>query len=235
MMKKYRIGRVQMPWANREPPIRAAKPDVDARVSEKTGDETELKGTHTRSRASVDLCSVSLVPHDERTSYSHLPVVQCLTDTCFKVASTISKKLNPMDGCTRTCRSRTPDPEKQPLLRSEASQPPAFDKTVHRYQFATEIEQKEIQEGLQENPSIDEATQQQILVDYRELHEQVKAQGLYQCNYREYGKECIRYGLLFATFAYLLYCKWYLTSSIFLGLFWVSQPRDYSFQSRQRF
>ena len=78
-------------------------------------------------------------------------------------------------------------------------------------------------DGLEENPSLDAETQQQILLDYRELHEQIKAEGLYQCNYSAYGWESLRYGALFAAFAYLLYSKWYLTSALFLGLFWVSQ------------
>lgn len=140
-----------------------------------------------------------------------------------KVAATIGKKLNPIDGCTNTCRSRTPDPEKQPLLRSEAPLPPVFDKTVHRLQYATELEEKEIMDGIKENPSVDAETQHQILLDYRELHEQIKTEGLYQCNYSAYGWECLRYGALFAAFAYLLYSRWYLTSAMFLGLFWVSQ------------
>lgn len=79
-------------------------------------------------------------------------------------------------------------------------------------------------EGMRENPSLDAETQQQILLDYRALHEQIKSEGLYQCNYREYGKECIRYALLFGAFAYLLHSEWYLTSAIFLGLYWVSHP-----------
>ncbi|KAF2624184.1 fatty acid/sphingolipid desaturase [Macroventuria anomochaeta] len=75
-------------------------------------------------------------------------------------------------------------------------------------------------DGLRENPSLDAETQQQILLDYRELHEQIKAEGLYQCNYSAYGWESIRYAALFAAFTYLLYSKWYLTSALFLGLFW---------------
>lgn len=76
-------------------------------------------------------------------------------------------------------------------------------------------------DGLRENPSVDTETQHQILLDYRELHEQIKAEGLYKCNYSAYGWESIRYATLFAAFAYLLYSKWYLTSALFLGLFWV--------------
>lgn len=55
MMKKYRIGRVQEPWINLEPPIRAAKPYEKAELDEKK----DLKAPHDRrSRRSVDLSSV---------------------------------------------------------------------------------------------------------------------------------------------------------------------------------
>jgi len=85
-----------------------------------------------------------------------------------------------------------------------------------------EQEQKEIEIGIAENPSLDLETQKAIIMDYRELHEQFKAQGLYQCNYKAYAWESLRYGILFASFAYLLYVKWYMSSALFLGLFWVS-------------
>lgn len=95
------------------------------------------------------------------------------------------------------------------------------EKRRHREQYATEQEKLEIEEGIRENPSLDVETQKAIIEDYRALHQQIKDEGLYQCRYSEYAKESIRYALLFAAFAGLLYIKWYLTSAIFLGLFWV--------------
>jgi delta8-fatty-acid desaturase len=57
MMKKYRIGRVQQPWINMEPPIRAKKACAETELDEKK----DIKSTHDRrSRRSVDLSSVSL-------------------------------------------------------------------------------------------------------------------------------------------------------------------------------
>lgn len=115
------------------------------------------------------------------------------------------------------------DPEKLPLLETEA---PVVDvaemKKRHREQYAIEQEEREIDEGIRDNPSLDVETQKAIIMDYRKLHEQIKAEGLYQCRYSAYAWESVRYAGLFAAFAYLLYCKWYLTSAIFLGLFWVS-------------
>lgn len=116
--------------------------------------------------------------------------------------------------------------DKIPVLEAEPSPTaPADGKSAHRERYGTEQEQREREEGLRDNPSVDVETQQAIITDYRALHEQIKAEGLYQCRYSEYAKESIRYGLLFASFAILLYCKWYLTSAIFLGLFWVCHPR----------
>lgn len=106
------------------------------------------------------------------------------------------------------------------------------DKKSHRERYATDCEDKEIEDGLRENPSLDAATQQAIILDYRALHERIKEEGLYQCRYSEYAKESVRYGILFAAFLYLLHCKWYITSALFLGLFWVSIFSDPTTQAK---
>lgn len=175
MMKKYRIGRVQQPWANLEPPIRAKK---------------------LQPRRSADLCSTT--------------------------ATTDEKLATPQNPQACRFRTNTPDPEKQNLLPASplANHFSATSKESLREQYVADLEEKEIQDGIADNPSLDPETQQAILEDYRALHEQIKAQGLYQCRYSEYGKESIRYGILFSAFAYLLYAKWYLTSAMFLGMFW---------------
>ena len=66
--------------------------------------------------------------------------------------------------------------------------------------------------------------QQDIIAKYRQLHQQVKDEGLYECRYSEYGKEMIRYSSLFALFLFTLRHEWYMTSAVFLGLFWVRAP-----------
>ncbi|CAD0040848.1 unnamed protein product [Aureobasidium pullulans] len=89
-----------------------------------------------------------------------------------------------------------------------------------RMAFTSAMEQKEIAEGLASMPSVDENTQLAIAMDFRALHERVKNEGYYDCPYIEYGKEMIRYSLLFGTFIYFLRAEWYLTSACFLGMFW---------------
>ncbi|KAG9590044.1 fatty acid/sphingolipid desaturase, partial [Aureobasidium melanogenum] len=91
---------------------------------------------------------------------------------------------------------------------------------LSRIAFTSAMEQKEIAEGLASMPSVDEHTQLAIAMDFRALHERVKNEGFYDCPYIEYGKELIRYSLLFSTFIYFLRAEWYLTSACFLGIFW---------------
>lgn len=85
-----------------------------------------------------------------------------------------------------------------------------------------------VQQGVDEchraYPCADDAALQQSIVRrYRQLHQQVKDEGLYECRYVEYGKEMIRYVSLFGMFLFTLRHEWYMTSAVFLGLFWVSR------------
>jgi delta8-fatty-acid desaturase len=84
-----------------------------------------------------------------------------------------------------------------------------------------------IQEGKVKDsrnfPSLDSDVQGDIATKYRLLHRRVQEEGLYSCPYIEYGKEMARYTTLFGLFLYTLSHGWYMTSAVFLGLFWVSQ------------
>lgn len=75
---------------------------------------------------------------------------------------------------------------------------------------------------IYEYPAVEHDVQLAITAKYMKLHEQIEAQGFYQCPYLEYGKEMARYLTLFAFSMYSLYKGWYLVSAFFLGLFWVS-------------
>ena len=149
-MKAYRIGRVQEPWTNIEPPIRSSllqkKDDV---LEEKHKGESEAES------------------------------------------------------------------EAEGVAKGEARS---------RLQYTESLEQEEIAKGIRDNPSLDPETQAAITKEYRAMHEQIKDMGLYQCPYQEYGKEMIRYSILFGAFIALLRAEWYLTSAVFLGMFWVCPP-----------
>ncbi|KAH6977198.1 fatty acid desaturase-domain-containing protein [Ilyonectria sp. MPI-CAGE-AT-0026] len=87
-------------------------------------------------------------------------------------------------------------------------------------QVANAALEQEIQNDLTIYPSLDPLVQKEIARKYQILHQQITDAGLYDCPYIDYGKEAVRYTLLFTSFIVLLNYGWYLTSAIFLGLFW---------------
>jgi len=137
----------------------------------------------------------------------------------------VGKKIISQDNCvcrTTVTTKAAEDPESLKQLVPEISAiDPSLEKKSHRDQFAIEQEQREREEGWRDNPSVDPETQMAIMIEYRALHEQFKSEGLYKPRYDAYAWECLRYAALFAAFGYFLYAKWYMTSAVFLGLFWV--------------
>lgn len=80
--------------------------------------------------------------------------------------------------------------------------------------------QQEIDLDLEKYPSLDSFTQDDIVHRYRQLNDRIRAEGLYQCNYRSYLIEICRYLFLFSMCLFCLHLGWYGTSSLFLGAFW---------------
>lgn len=148
-----------------------------------------------------------------------------LANTIVKAAQLVGKKLINNESCVTSCRSaKSDDPQSTLLLTPEILTSvvnAAQEKKAHRDQFAIDEEQREREEGWRDNPSVDPVTQMGIMIEYRALHEKFKAEGLYKPRYDAYAWECLRYGILFALFGYALYTKWYMTSAVLLGLFWV--------------
>lgn len=154
-MKAYRIGKVQEPWTNLEPPIRS-----------------------------------KLLQNDQYGG---------------------EKKIDPL----ASPESNQHSDEKHAMKEQD-------NHNISRKEYTEGLEEKERQEGLRNFPSLDADTQLAITMEYRAMHDRIKELGLYQCRYSEYGKEAMRYFLLFGIFAAFLYNGWYLTSAAFLGMFWVS-------------
>ena len=151
-MKAFRIGRIDQPWSNLEPPIR--RPVV--RKNNKDTQSTCLTSAGTQQECMHKLCNA---------------------------------------GAT------APAPCREALIAT--------------------MEEQEVAAGLASMPSLDWKTQQDIATDFRALHGRIKVEGFYDCNYKAYGREVIRYGVLFSAFILLLRAQWYLTSACFLGMFWV--------------
>ncbi len=79
---------------------------------------------------------------------------------------------------------------------------------------------QEIDLDLAKYPALDHTTQHNIVQRYRLLHDRIRLEGLYQCNYASYLVEICRYLLLFGMFLLFLRWSWYGTSGLFLGFFW---------------
>ncbi|KZV85645.1 fatty acid/sphingolipid desaturase [Exidia glandulosa HHB12029] len=200
VMKAYRIGRVQLPWTNLEPPIRAgpyAYPAVPELVVDAPLD-------------SDDSASSSGMT-DEDSLFSARRDALSWSNSSVGVSDT-EQDLSKDDGEDSVLRRRN-----VPAKAADAF-PPA--KILSRASYTAAMEQKEIADGIRNYPSLDLETQQAIRTEYEALHKLVQEKGLYSCNYWAYGKESIRYAALFSTFIYFLRAEWYLTSAVFLGLFW---------------
>ncbi|OJD32090.1 fatty acid desaturase [Diplodia corticola] len=220
IMKAYRIGRVNQPWTNLEPPIRAAQapaaphrnaPDTTTTT---TPTITVADADDTTSESNDDAASIFSHKLDPlSSSNSSVGLSDAEPDSC-----TPSKPCGDVSDAPKTapagdCRRRnvaTAKPQ-QALFPTE---------NLSRTTYTAALEQKEIADGIRNYPSLDPATQQSIRAEYDALHRLVQEKGLYKCRYSQYGKEMIRYSALFSLFAYFLAKEWYLTSAVFLGLFW---------------
>ena len=80
--------------------------------------------------------------------------------------------------------------------------------------------QQELDADLAKYPSLDPHVQADIVNKYRMLNQRIQDEGLYDCNYKAYGIECVRYSLLFALMVLFLNWGWYITSAVCLGAFW---------------
>lgn len=80
--------------------------------------------------------------------------------------------------------------------------------------------QREIDLDLAKYPSLDAATQHDLVRRYRILYDRIIAEGLFECNYTAYLIELCRYTALFGICLLCLQWGWYGTSGLFLGLFW---------------
>ncbi|EGD95385.1 hypothetical protein TESG_02870 [Trichophyton tonsurans CBS 112818] len=87
-------------------------------------------------------------------------------------------------------------------------------------EYTQKLVQKELDDDHRNYPSLEPETQRRIATKYKQLHQRIKDEGLYDCPYIEYGKELIRYSILFSLFIITLRAGWYIPSAVFLGLFW---------------
>lgn len=197
-MSAYRIGRVQLPWTNLEPPIRGG---VHRKLHEaQLDDESDRK-------SDADL----ILPADTDSATE---------DAAEDVSSLFSTPPFPLSSSNSSIGHEEDEAKAASVGSLPLTAPFPTDKLT-RETYTAALEQKEIADGVRNYPSLDPETQEAIRAEYKALHKLVQEQGHYNCRYSEYGKEGIRYALLFCTFLYLVHIEWYMTSACFLGMFWV--------------
>ncbi len=218
-MRAYRIGRKPAgPWPNNTPPLRGG-------IYRRLETDEPLSGTDTEEDTTDDATSVS----------SNGTALTSSVPSPAECSSTCSVDENSRCGLHAGLRHRTPV-----HWKTDVEGPPSAEKILGRGVVSNEgvpfplsparytdwAVQEEIDQDLQDYPSLDPAVQQDIIHRYRLLHQRVHDEGFYDCRYWEYGKEMIRYvGLFIASMAALRY-GWYLTSAVCLGLFWVRPRRS---------
>jgi len=213
LMNKYRIGRIDGPWTNFTPPIRGGvfRGDTDSSdVGTDTEGETDTDWSSYPPSFNSSRTSLNLVDEEEEDSQS--APANALHSEGLERSSSLFK---PSD---RTVKHRCNISNAQ----ANVALTPESSTTTSREAYTSSVLQKEIEDNTKCNPSLDQETQRKISVKYKKLHDRVKAEGFYNCNYVEYGKELIRYTFLFVMFVVCLRAEWYMTSAAFLGLFWVA-------------
>lgn len=200
------------PWVNRTPPIRGGifrkynlhnEPEIPDSSEPESASDTD-------NDSSVELSSATT-----STSLS-----QCSSPALHSVdkAETSIPGLMLGAGLEQGLRKRVASSSASSVGDAESAESPSISRAEYTNRFVREGAEK----SSREYPSVDPEVQQGIIERYRALHQQIRDEGLYNCRYSEYGKEMIRYSILFTSFLFALHHGWYMTSAVFLGLFWVS-------------
>ncbi|SPO01320.1 probable delta 8-sphingolipid desaturase [Cephalotrichum gorgonifer] len=82
------------------------------------------------------------------------------------------------------------------------------------------LTKEEVRLDFDKYPSLDLDSQNFIVEKYRQLHERVRAEGYYNCNYKAYGIEASRYLTFILLSLLFLRLEYYAISGMFLGFFW---------------
>ncbi|OAQ73956.1 delta 8-(E)-sphingolipid desaturase [Pochonia chlamydosporia 170] len=214
-MKAYRIGRKPMgPWTNRTPPIRGGVFQTGTQsdiVPDKS--EAQLLALD-QEKDFVDEGYGSGISRVASRDMSHRsspdPELEYATGSQLNLEQPVPRGKAPHLG-DDTIKS------KKPIRRHKATEPQLALNPEEWTEWA--IQQGKVTDG-RDFPALESDIQGDIALKYRLLHRRIQDEGLYNCPYIEYGKEMARYTTLFGLFLFTLYHGWFMTSAVFLGLFW---------------
>jgi len=208
MMDKYRIGRIEGRWKNFLPPIQGGK--FRPRVADgEEEQEEEHDGNLATRQAGKDTTAATSSSSSSSGPSSRSPSPTFDTGDAMPGSNIRNRKPGRRRSESVTSVSSVDDTD-------GASAPETSDGMAH----LDTLTRKEIKLDLAKYPSLEPATQDAIVEKYRRLHERIKAEGLYDCNYWAYAIEASRYTLLFGLMLVCLRWQWYVASAFFCGCFW---------------
>lgn len=206
-MKAYRVARIPAgrPWQNLTPPIRGgvyAKAVDTSRERPNSNAKTLNDEQLETSSSSSDSCGDDV--DSDVTDQSS--ITTDYSDAEDIVSSTLRRRLVVSgDASSAELPSSTSDKI-----------------NITRLEYTDMLIAKEAQASRSAYPPLDTETQAKIVEKYRALHERVRNEGFYDCNYSAYDWDIARYVSFGAASMTALHYGWYMTSAVFLGLFWVS-------------
>ncbi|KAF3008230.1 hypothetical protein E8E14_009839 [Neopestalotiopsis sp. 37M] len=202
-MKAYRIGRKPNgPWINMTPPIRGGIYTKQETIVATVEDDISDSSTD------ADADAETTDDLSDRTS---------LTSECSSVDGDASSAVLETEKSITQRRTKG-NAKSQGHAGVEASS--SAIPTLSAAEWTGKCIQDDIDRDISEYPSLNPLVQADIVQKYRELHQKVQDAGLYNCPYLDYGKEMARYTTLFVSMLVALRYEWYMTSAVFLGLFW---------------
>lgn len=218
-MKAYRIGRQAGPWINMTPPIRGGIYHKEALISNDAVSEPSEPSEECDSNSNAD----------DASSASSCDLTSDLTSLTSACSSADEDGLLELSFGAKPSSPRAGLRKRLQREGSAAASPDSADEIrLSPAEYTESAMQSNVEKDIRDYPSIDPAVQQDIIEKYRVLQQTLQDEGLYECPYLDYGKEMIRYTTLFATCMVALHFEWYLTSAVFLGLFWVCCPSPIS-------
>ncbi|KAK4539550.1 hypothetical protein LTR36_010827 [Oleoguttula mirabilis] len=192
LMLKYQIGKIDGQWRDFVPPIQGGA----------------FRKTEEQQAALCPTLEVSDELQDDSSENDSSEQPSPLFDPAERPLSSLRRRRGSAGGASDSSATSLSD-----LELDEPALPP-------KTSAGDDRTQQELQYDLEKYPSLDPATQSEIIAKYKQLDTRIRAEGLYNCNYTAYAIEALRYTTLALSSYYLLHQGWYALSALCLGMLW---------------
>ena len=195
-MGGYQIGRILENWNNLTPPMRGG---IYRKADE--------KNSPSASSSDDESCDISTLPSlsSLASSTSSLDIPQHLDHNI----------LAQRKSCLIT-ESNDGMKSEEPFALFEDASISSSILSSKQYpnpkSYITQVVPDKIDNDVGDYPSVDAATQRNVVLKYQALHRRIQKDGFYDCQHLDYVKEFVRYTMLFVAFLVSSYYGWYVTS-----------------------